>query len=138
MKKRDFLKAGIVAGAAAGISGPLGTPALAMGSDDKSKHKTGFLLLHGSWHGAWAWTEVARHLNQAGYPTIAIDFPGHGLDAILPQSSIDRAGLRRCPMTRRQSTRARPAHCALALCARFHKKTNLPHRFRKRYAIRLL
>ena len=90
MKKRDFLKAGIVAGAAAGISGPLGTPALAMGSDDKSKHKTGFLLLHGSWHGAWAWTEVARHLNQAGYPTIAIDFPGHGLDAILPQSFTTR------------------------------------------------
>ena len=90
MKKRDFIKAGILAGTAAGLSGPVATPALAMGSDNKTKRKTGFLLLHGSWHGAWAWTEVARHLNLAGYPTLAIDFPGHGLDAILPQSFTAR------------------------------------------------
>ena len=63
MKKRTFLKAGAVAGLGLGLS----SPALAMGAGDKRKNRTGFLLIHGSWHGAWAWTELARHLNFADY-----------------------------------------------------------------------
>ena len=86
MKKRDFLKAGLVAGMAAGLS----SPSMAMGKSDKRKGKTGFLLLHGSWHGAWAWTDIIKYLNQAGYPAMAIDLPGHGLDAVLPKSFAKR------------------------------------------------
>jgi len=41
-----------------------------------------FVLIHGTWHGGWAWKDVARHLSQkkhfAPTPTLA----GHGTGAI--------------------------------------------------------
>ena len=89
MKKRDFLKAGLVAGMSAGLSPVISSSAArAMGAD--SAQDTGFLFIHGSWHGAWCWTEVAQHLNKAGYQTFAIDLPGHGLDMVLPESFASR------------------------------------------------
>lgn len=41
--------------------------------------KIGFLLAHGSWHGAWCWGLVQPYLIKAGYVVHAIDFLGHGL-----------------------------------------------------------
>ncbi len=37
-----------------------------------------FLLLHGSWHGAWCWHKMAPRLEAAGHRTTAIDLPGRG------------------------------------------------------------
>lgn len=39
-----------------------------------------FVLLHGSWHGAWCWYKVIPVLEQAGHTAIAVDLPGHGRD----------------------------------------------------------
>lgn len=37
-----------------------------------------FLLLHGSWHGAWCWHKVLPRLRAAGHSAEAIDLPGRG------------------------------------------------------------
>ena len=48
--------------------------------------RTAFVLVHGSWHGAWCWGLVEPGLNLAGHMSIAIDLPGHGLHAAVPES----------------------------------------------------
>lgn len=37
-----------------------------------------FILIHGSWHGAWNWHKVVPQLQKAGHTAIALDLPGHG------------------------------------------------------------
>jgi pimeloyl-ACP methyl ester carboxylesterase len=39
-----------------------------------------YLLVHGSWHGAWCWEKVVPLLTQAGHQVITLDLPGHGND----------------------------------------------------------
>jgi len=41
-----------------------------------------FVLIHGSWHGGWAWQEVVRHLSKAGHRAEAPTLPGHGPGAM--------------------------------------------------------
>ena len=41
---------------------------------------TDILLIHGSCHGAWCWTEVLDALDRLGQKARAIDLPGHGND----------------------------------------------------------
>ena len=36
------------------------------------------VLIHGSWHGGWAWQEVVRHLSKIGHRAEAPTLPGHG------------------------------------------------------------
>ncbi len=38
------------------------------------------VLVHGAWHGAWAWDRVLPLLAAAGVEATAIDLPGHGAD----------------------------------------------------------
>ncbi|MGZ3611555.1 MAG: alpha/beta fold hydrolase [Ktedonobacteraceae bacterium] len=54
-----------------------------------------FVLVHGSWHGAWCWDKVVPLLEQAGHKVEAIDLPGHGNDRssiaeMTMQSYVDR------------------------------------------------
>ena len=44
-------------------------------------HASTFVLIHGAWHGAWAFADIVPRLEAAGHEAIAIDLPGHGLDA---------------------------------------------------------
>ena len=37
-----------------------------------------FVLIHGSWHGGWAWQDVIRHLSENGHRVHAPTLPGHG------------------------------------------------------------
>ncbi len=37
-----------------------------------------FVLIHGSWHGGWAWQAVIRHLEARGHHTYAPTLAGHG------------------------------------------------------------
>ena len=45
-----------------------------------------FILVHGSFHGAWAFEKLAPRLAQHGHLVIARDLPGHGLRARFPRS----------------------------------------------------
>ena len=58
---------------------------LAGGSD-----RPAFVLIHGSWHGAWTWNEMTPLLAKAGYASIAIDLPGAGTRTRFPQSFLKR------------------------------------------------
>ncbi|MEP6622304.1 MAG: alpha/beta fold hydrolase [bacterium] len=39
-----------------------------------------YLLVHGAWHGAWAWDETRNALEAAGHKVETLDLPGHGQD----------------------------------------------------------
>jgi pimeloyl-ACP methyl ester carboxylesterase len=39
-----------------------------------------FILIHGSWHGAWNWHKVTPLLEKQGHRVFAIDLPGMGRD----------------------------------------------------------
>lgn len=45
---------------------------------------TTFVLVHGSWHGAWCWHEVVPRLEAAGHESVAFDLPAHGIDVTPP------------------------------------------------------
>src|SRR5215469_3411612 len=44
-----------------------------------------YVLIHGSWHGAWCWYKIMPLLQQAGHQVIALDLPGHGRDWTAPR-----------------------------------------------------
>jgi pimeloyl-ACP methyl ester carboxylesterase len=39
-----------------------------------------FILIHGSWHGAWCWERLIPALRSRGHYAIALDLPGMGAD----------------------------------------------------------
>lgn len=39
-----------------------------------------FVLVHGSWHGAWCWEKLLPALRAAGHEAIAVELPAHGGD----------------------------------------------------------
>ena len=82
MKRRTTLKLGLAA-AAAGTAAGTFTPTPSFAG---SHGKTAFVLAHGSWHGAWCWGLVEPRLNLAGFLSLAVDLPGHGLNAVTPES----------------------------------------------------
>jgi len=41
-----------------------------------------FVMIHGSWHGGWAWQGVVRQLSKSGHRAEAPTLPGHGPGAI--------------------------------------------------------
>jgi pimeloyl-ACP methyl ester carboxylesterase len=41
-----------------------------------------FVLIHGSWHGGWAWESVIRCLSERGHRADAPTLPGHGPEAV--------------------------------------------------------
>lgn len=56
-----------------------------------------FVLVHGSWHGAWCWYKIVPPLRALGHHVETIDLPGHGRDWTDPaeitlESYADRIG----------------------------------------------
>ena len=43
-----------------------------------------YVLVHGSWHGAWCWYKIVPRLQAAGHKAVAVDLPGHGKDRTPP------------------------------------------------------
>lgn len=43
-------------------------------------HTSTFVLVHGSWHGAWCWEKLRPRLREAGYEATAVELPAHGND----------------------------------------------------------
>jgi pimeloyl-ACP methyl ester carboxylesterase len=58
--------------------------------NDPGRSSAPMVLVHGAWHGAWAWSLVTPLLARAGRPTLAVDIEGHGLAARLPASALGR------------------------------------------------
>ncbi|GAB7037022.1 MULTISPECIES: alpha/beta hydrolase [Catenuloplanes] len=53
-----------------------------------SSPDTVFVLVHGAWHGSGQWAATQRALAAAGAASVAVDMPGHGLDAPLPSGYL--------------------------------------------------
>ena len=54
-----------------------------------------FLLVHGSWHGAWCWERAIPAIEACGHRTSAIDLPAHGADPLPAwRASLARYGAR--------------------------------------------
>lgn len=45
-----------------------------------------FILVHGGWHGAWAWRKIVPLLQAKGHTVVAIDLPSHGADKTPPET----------------------------------------------------
>ncbi len=64
-----------------------------------------FMLIHGSWHGAWCWFKISARLAEAGHTVNAIDLPGHGRNPAFPAlvglSTMVRYGLGQLPADRK-------------------------------------
>jgi pimeloyl-ACP methyl ester carboxylesterase len=39
-----------------------------------------YVLIHGSWHGAWCWYKITPRLEAAGHKVVVPDMPSHGRD----------------------------------------------------------
>ncbi len=39
-----------------------------------------FVLVHGAWHGSWAWYRIETNLIDSGHRVINVNLPGHGID----------------------------------------------------------
>ena len=86
MQRRNFMNRAVIgsAGAAAALS------ASGARADGRRRDRSTFVFVHGAWHGGWCWSEVVRLLAERGYPAIALDLPGHGLTARLPQAYLQQ------------------------------------------------
>jgi len=82
MNRRSLLSFGS-AGLALGLTGLASTPARAQSG------RPTFVLVHGAWHGAWCWSPVVDRLSAAGFNAVALDLPGHGVDAKFPVGYLD-------------------------------------------------
>ena len=60
------------------------------GSTAAVPDKPAFVLVHGAWHGASTYNKVIPELAAAGHAAVALDLPGHGLDAQFPASYLTR------------------------------------------------
>lgn len=51
-------------------------------NDDHTEQpaKNTFVLVSGSWHGAWCWEPLTHELKKLGQDVIAVELPGHGTD----------------------------------------------------------
>jgi pimeloyl-ACP methyl ester carboxylesterase len=57
------------------------------GCNSSNKH---FVLVHGAWMGAWAWTDVAAQLEAKGASVQTVELPAHGADTTPPtQVTLD-------------------------------------------------
>lgn len=81
--RRQIFKLSAAALAGAGV-------AACGGSEAAHDNKAAFVLVHGAWHGAWAFSKLIPELAALGHTAVAVDLPGHGLNAQFPASWFTR------------------------------------------------
>ncbi|MFT4585624.1 MAG: pimeloyl-ACP methyl ester carboxylesterase [Gammaproteobacteria bacterium] len=67
-----------------------GIDVVASASTQPEISKPAFVLIHGGFHGAWTWTDVAGVLADSGYASLAIDLPGAGSLSQFPDCYYQR------------------------------------------------
>lgn len=85
MDRRHFINRCLATAATGAAAAALA--ACGDGGDDAPPRRT-YLLVHGAWHNAQHWNLVANALSARGHRVVAIDLPGNGLLAALPQSYL--------------------------------------------------
>ena len=45
-----------------------------------------FVLVHGAWHGAWAWYKTKTQLEKLGHTVTTVELPSHGIDHTSPET----------------------------------------------------
>jgi pimeloyl-ACP methyl ester carboxylesterase len=45
-----------------------------------------FVLVHGAWHGAWAWYKTKTQLEAMGHVVSVVELPSHGIDKTQPET----------------------------------------------------
>lgn len=83
-----MLRRGFLQGAGAAVVGSVAVRTAPVSAE--TCPETAFVPVHGSWHAGWCWGLVQPRLHAAGFATVAVDLPGHGLAAALPQSYLQR------------------------------------------------
>lgn len=73
ISRRTFL--GVAASAAVTGAAPVAVARLR-----RTKEPQHFVLVHGSWHGAWCWYKIVAGLEDAGHRVTTIDLPSAGID----------------------------------------------------------
>jgi pimeloyl-ACP methyl ester carboxylesterase len=53
-------------------------------NDFEEIQMSNFVLVHGSWHGAWCWYKIVPRLRALGHHVEAVDLPSHGRDWTAP------------------------------------------------------
>ncbi len=53
-------------------------------SEQTHTSKQHYVMVHGAWHGAWAWYKVETLLEKAGHQVTTLDLPAHGIDTTPP------------------------------------------------------
>ncbi|MGW3044675.1 alpha/beta fold hydrolase [Kitasatospora sp. NPDC001159] len=81
--RRSALKATVVG---AGAVTAMGTAASISRADGPRRGAPTFVLVHGSGSNSFYWQPLLRELGLRGHRAIAVDLPGHGLGACLPES----------------------------------------------------
>ena len=66
-----------------------------------------FLLIHGSWHGAWCWEHLLPRLRELGHEALALDLPGHGDDPT-PAYRVTLGSYSRCVREAATALQGRP------------------------------
>lgn len=120
MKRRDLMKTALLGAATL----PLARCAVPTPPVEQTERKT-YLLVHGAWHSSLHWGRVAQNLSTLGHRVIAIDLPGHGLNARFPASYVagDRVGFAEEPSPQRDISLA---DCASAVIEALKKLQDGP------------
>lgn len=50
-------------------------------ANNQQKH---YVFVHGAWHGAWCWSNLASLLEASGHTVTVLDSPAHGIDTCVP------------------------------------------------------
>ena len=75
---------GVLGGALASLASAGSTVEASALARRRTRRPAHFVLVHGSFHGAWCWYKIVAALEAAGHRATAIDLPSAGIDPTAP------------------------------------------------------
>jgi len=91
MKRRKFLAASALAGAATLSACQVKSDDLRPQITDESQARKTYVLVHGAWHGGWCWRDVRNKLEDAGHRVFTPTLTGLGerVHLLSPETGLD-------------------------------------------------